>query len=370
MMKLHVVQAEFGDSLALEFGSAGAVPRFILIDGGPRFTFSRSLHDSLKTLIATPRALEAVILSHVDEDHITGLLDLLAELRRQAANNEEVTLEVRQLWHNSFSRTIDPNGGIQARLKSILSASGAAQQMTLASAAALGIGEGNNLRLAALAMQLPINPNFANDVITVDSAGAPRTFDNLSLRVVGPTQENLDALAVEWEEWLDAHEEAVNSGDPFAMANSDQSIPNLSSIMVLAEADGKTILLTGDGRSDHLLTGLRRAGLLPAAGGSLHVDVLKLPHHGSNRNITKTFFKTVTADQYVASANGKDDNPDLATLIWLVEAARDQSRQVEIVVTNRTLSTKKLLEEYPPNEFGYTLRALPKGERFLTIPVA
>jgi hypothetical protein len=217
---------------------------------------------------------------------------------------------------------------------------------------------------------IPINPGFADDLITVDTAGAPRTFANLSLRVVGPTQENLDALAEEWKAWLDAHEEAIGSGDPFAMANADRSIPNLSSIMVLAEAEGKTILLTGDGRSDHLLTGLRRAGLLPATGGRLEVDVLKLPHHGSNRNMTKTFFRTVTADTYVASANGKDDNPDLATLIWLVEVAKEQGRRAEIVATNRTPSIEQLLEEYPRNEFGYTVRILPRGDAFLTLSLA
>jgi len=370
MMKLHVIQAEFGDSLLLQYGTAAA-PRFILIDGGPKFTFTRSLHDSLKTIIAKPRKLDAVMLSHVDEDHIIGLLDLVAELRHQAANGLDVTLTIAELWHNSFARTVDPGGGIQSRLRTILGASGAAQQMQVASASFLGIGEGNSLRLAALAMGLPINPGFTDDLIIVDTAGAPRNFGNLSLQVVGPTQTNLDELADDWKTWLDTHEdEILSGGDPFAMTNSDQSVPNLSSIMVLAKADGKTILFTGDGRSDHLLTGLRTAGLLPAAGGSLHVDVLKLPHHGSNRNITKAFFKTVTADQYVASANGKDDNPDLTTLIWLVEAAKDQGREVEIIVTNKTLSTTKLLEEYPKDEFGYTLRIMPKTDKFLTLSLA
>jgi len=371
MMKLHVVQAQFGDSLLLEFGTRQA-RRFVLIDGGPPFTFKQALHESLQTLMPTPRILDAVVLSHVDNDHIIGLLDLVAELRRQQADGEPATLEIRELWHNAFSRAIDPNGDLQTRLRSILSVPGAAQQMRLAAEAVTGIGEGNGLRLAALAMSppIPINPDFPGDLIVVDTAGAPRTFGNLTFRVVGPTQANLDALAVEWKKWLDAHEDAIGSGDPFVMANADQSIPNLSSIMVLAEADGKSILLTGDGRSDHLLSGLRTTGLLPPTGGRLHVNVLKLPHHGSNRNVTKTFFKTVTADTYVASANGKNDNPDLATLIWVVEAARADNRQIELAVTNRTLSIDKLLEEYPEDEFGYTVRILPKEDRFMTLTLA
>jgi hypothetical protein len=371
MLKLHVVQAQFGDSLLLEFGTPQA-RRFILIDGGPPLTFKQALHQSMKTLMPAPRVLDAVVLSHVDNDHIIGLLDLVAELRREQVDGEPATFTIRELWHNSFSRAIDPDGDLQARLHSMLSIPGAAQQMTLAGEAVTGIGEGNSLRLAALAMvpPIPLNPDFPDDLVMVDTAGEPRAFGNVTFKVVGPTQENLDALAAEWQEWLDTHEGAIASGDPFVMANADQSVPNLSSIMVLVEADGKSILLTGDGRSDHLLSGLRKTGLLPPTGGRLHVDVLKLPHHGSDRNITKTFFKTVTADTYVVSANGKNDNPDLATLIWLVEAARDQDRQVELVVTNHTPSIRKLLEEYPQDEFGYTLQVLPKNKSFITVTVA
>lgn len=57
--------------------------------------------------------------------------------------------------------------------------------------------------------------------------------------------------------------------------------------------------------------------------GRAHFDVIKAPHHGSDRNIKKTFFRKVTADRHILSANGRDGNPDLATLIWLVEAAKD-----------------------------------------------
>ena len=68
--------------------------------------------------------------------------------------------------------------------------------------------------------------------------------------------------------------------------------------------------------------GSRPSGLLDAE-GTFHVDVLKVMHHGSDRNATKTFFKRVTADTYVLSANGNPDNPDLATLIWIVESAKN-----------------------------------------------
>jgi beta-lactamase superfamily II metal-dependent hydrolase len=78
-------------------------------------------------------------------------------------------------------------------------------------------------------------------------------------------------------------------------------------------AAGQRMLLTGDGLADDILEGLKEAGLLKE-GGTLHVNILKLPHHGSIRNVTEEFLRTVTADHYVISANGKYDNPDLDTL--------------------------------------------------------
>jgi hypothetical protein len=59
----------------------------------------------------------------------------------------------------------------------------------------------------------------------------------------------------------------------------------------------------GDALGDHILDGLEKGGHL--VDGKMHLDVLKLPHHGSERNITPTFFKNITADVYLASANGR-----------------------------------------------------------------
>src|SRR6185436_4489252 len=101
----------------------------------------------------------------------------------------------------------------------------------------------------------------------------------------------------------------------------DTSVHNLSSIVVLVESQGKRILLTGDGRGDHTLEGLKAAKLLK--GGQLKVDVLKMPHHGSIRNVDKDYFETIVARHYVVSADGKFDNPDVATLKVLSAARKD-----------------------------------------------
>ncbi len=53
----------------------------------------------------------------------------------------------------------------------------------------------------------------------------------------------------------------------------------------------------------------------------LHVDLLKLPHHGSDRNVTPAFFEQVHADHYVVSADGvAHHHPHEDALRWLVES--------------------------------------------------
>jgi hypothetical protein len=95
-----------------------------------------------------------------------------------------------------------------------------------------------------------------------------------------------------------------------------------------------------------------------------------MPHHGSARNATRKFFTQVTADTYVISANGKHDNPDLATLIWLVEAAEEQGRVIDIFVTNETESTASLLANYPPDDYGYTLTAMSRDRDAMILELA
>lgn len=365
MFTLHAIQAEFGDCLLLEYGTA-ASPRFILVDGGPPHTFP----DHLSAVLAqkTGGALERVILSHVDADHIAGLLELFAELRRQRGDGEAELVTLGGLWHNSFASTLDPQGVIAPRLAGLLAVNGMAAAMDHTAISVLGIGEGNRLRQSALLHQVPLNADLPDPII-VDSAQQAVTFDNLTLTVVGPTQANLDALREKWQEWLDEHEAAVASGDPVVMANSDTSVPNLSSICVIAEADGRTALLTGDARSDFLYEGLKAKGVLDQL-GRVHFDLLKVPHHGSDRNITRWFFEHVTADRYVISANGKHGNPDLPTLLWLVDAAVAGQRQVEIIVTNETDSTRELRQVRPPAASGYTLTILPAGSDSIAVQLA
>lgn len=382
MLKLHAVQAHEGDCFILEH-EHGNKARFVLVDGGPKNTFDPHLARALEKIVAPKGgALDLVVLSHVDGDHVTGLLDLMVEQRSAKEHGEPQPLsKMRELWHNSFDvvaagtdivpRFRDVMGLMNALKNAQGSALAGTRRRHVADAlrAFTAIPEGHRLAREARLQKIPRNKSFgdASIVATGNVKNDTRKVSGLSVRVVGPTQANLQALRAQWEAWLAVQEEAARSANLLAM--SDTSVPNLSSIQLLVEKSGIRLLMTGDGRGDHLLDALAEGKLLDAQGG-IDVDVLKVPHHGSDRNVTLGFFERVRAKTYVISANGKDGNPDFPTLKWILAAAQKQNRRIRLVATNRTPSLDKLEKEKPPSHNGYTLRVRAKAKSWLTIDLA
>jgi hypothetical protein len=52
---------------------------------------------------------------------------------------------------------------------------------------------------------------------------------------------------------------------------------------------------------------------------------LKVPHHGSSRNMEPIFFERLPADHYVFSGNGEHGNPERETLEMLLEGRGDDA---------------------------------------------
>jgi hypothetical protein len=98
---------------------------------------------------------------------------------------------------------------------------------------------------------------------------------------------------------------------------------------VLAEAEGKRILLTGDARGDRIIEGLELVGLL-TPGGTMEVDILKMPHHGSARNMEASFLQRVRGKHYVFSGNGENGNPERGTLEMLRQGRPDGPYEIHL----------------------------------------
>jgi hypothetical protein len=87
-----------------------------------------------------------------------------------------------------------------------------------------------------------------------------------------------------------------------------------------------------------VMRGLQDAGVL--TGATAHFDVLKVPHHGSDRNVTVDFFRRLPADHYIVSGNGKHGNPELETLRMLAEARGAAPYTVHFTLPRRRAATR------------------------------
>ena len=134
--------------------------------------------------------------------------------------------------------------------------------------------------------------------------------------------------------------------------------PNLASLMFLVREGQKTMLLTGDGHCDDILDGLDNAKLL-RPDGTLHVNLLKVPHHGSEHNTSVAFTKAITADKYVFCGNGAHENPDLDVVQAYIDSrigkASQRSSNPEV---NRRF--RLIFNYHPDNETGSREKHLRK----------
>lgn len=361
MMQLYVIQARFGDCFLLEYGEADN-PSFMLIDGGPKDTYTNFLALALQELMKGHTTIEDVVISHVDNDHIVGVLDLLTDLQKQQeATGRQPFLSIGQLWFNSFSNTIGTKD-IESRIGKINRVAAINKvRMNTMSMALNGMREGSQVLKRTAKLKIPVNKEAPNGFYLAAKSNPVIKRGDLEITVAGPTQVNLQKLQVEWEEWVQKNEQQIAAGKytrEVAMA-MDRSVPNLSSIVLHIKAGDKTLLLTGDCRTDHLQQGLIETGLSPD--GKLHVDILKVPHHGSMRNSKQRFFSEVTAETYIISADGTNDNPDEEVLCWIVEAAKATDRKIKIVLTNETPSAAALRNKYKPAEWGYEIEVMKGG---------
>ncbi len=91
-----------GDALILHYGTA-AKPRYAVIDGGPRGAWKASLRPRLQALRTGNEAvpLKWMLLSHVDEDHVFGLIELLKEIEDVLPNPTAATAFPAALIHNT-----------------------------------------------------------------------------------------------------------------------------------------------------------------------------------------------------------------------------------------------------------------------------
>ena len=331
MFALEALRAKHGDALLLHYGSKKA-PKLAVIDAGPGGVYADAVRPRLMQIreergLGEDEALEIelMMVSHLDADHITGILELMRKLRDLEEAQKPLPWTIKRFWHNAFSdltnddletASVETAGLSTASLGDFLGLEGSS---ILAS-----VGQGRELRDLVKFFNLDGNDPFKSIVRFPHKKNPVKFGKELELTVVGPDEKNLKILQEDWNKKVKEllKKEMDKKAKAELAAYVDKSVYNLSSIVVLAKADKKTMLLTGDARGDYTLDALRNAGLLKK-GKPMQLDLLKLPHHGSDRNVDQDYFDNLQATHYVISADGKYTNPDVPTLEMIVKSRDD-----------------------------------------------
>jgi metal-dependent hydrolase (beta-lactamase superfamily II) len=363
VIRLHIVQAKYGDCFILE-SKIGKKSTNILIDGGPYQTFESHLRPALQKLLLNGK-LDLIILSHIDNDHVMGLLDLLRAIKNQRDAGTKELVKVEKIWHNSLVDLLQFHEEPSKLLKDYFPTLNMVKRNEINKSLVMkGFQEGSDLAKFAKLLKIPLNPEFDKLIVINDKIISIHLGD-ITLHILGPLKKNVDKLQKEWKKWSKEKTSEFLSG---LVQILDKSIPNLASITFLVETENMKILFTGDGLGQDIVDVLAKNKMLDS-NGKFYVDILKVPHHGSDRNTTQEFFNTMTAEYYVISANGRDDNPSLDTVRWIIESESSDKKVKKIIFTNMTPKVKKVLQKYDQNKFSYESIVLEKKSDFLTIKI-
>jgi ribonuclease BN (tRNA processing enzyme) len=302
-MKIKILRAFNGDAILISFKDKENKNRNILIDGGTRGTYeyndkrtrkpvSGNLKLSLEEIKQKGEKIDLLILTHVDNDHIDGIVKWFEE-------DEEAHSLIGKTWFNS-GRLIAELFGEQENEEFLI-------PMFITEGTDTGIKQG-------VLVENFIEEHSIWDRRIIKDKTELFEFD-IRIRIISPSIENLEMLLEKWEEeepdTLTAGKENdyqislkdLIEKDKF---REDNSVHNGSSIAFILTYESKNLLLLGDAYPSTLINGLKYFGY--SAESPLKAELVKVSHHGSKANTSYELLSLIDCDKFIISTNGRSHN--------------------------------------------------------------
>lgn len=328
----------------------------ILIDGGTSQTYKIFLRSRLLELSRQEKKIDLLIVTHIDNDHIGGIISLFKE---NGSFEEAKIIRVEEVWHNSYRHLQIPKDNIVGfREKEILGSilsnmssldnvhmQGNKQEISALQGTTLaGLLYKGGYKWNCLYNEKAINCEFKSDIYI---------GDNCYIKVLSPNIESLNKLMVDWKVELmkskidfqfsddaifdDAYEyylrylneincieeevsnsiEEVVSIDNLIKVNnrSDKKPTNNSSITFQLNCDDKRLLFLGDINIEKI----NYDQLVEK------FDLIKMPHHASTNNIDYYFLRNFKSRHYLISTDGRKHNhPDIDVIAKIMASGTEE----------------------------------------------
>ena len=175
MLRFEMLAADHGDALLLEYGPGRRIRYRILIDAGPETPTPRSVPrlGKIRRNRSGRRTLNLLVISHVDADHIEGVIKLLQD--------KDLAIDPRDVWFNDWNH-LEPLVAGETPTH-------------------LGPEQGEFLGALLEAQERPWNLAFDRATVVVPPSGSltTRRIGGMRLTVVSPTVDTLISLREKWK---------------------------------------------------------------------------------------------------------------------------------------------------------------------------
>lgn len=338
MIEIKSYPAKNGDAFLVR-ASDGSFT--MLVDGGYAETFNIHLEPDLKRLAVNGGVLDFVIATHVDADHISGLLPFF---RRNGRADAPEIIPVGEVLHNSLRSLVSRLTGHTALRPDDLAILQEIRQLGFPAPAAPHADQEISARQGACLSDLlrknGYQWNTGDGTRPIGRDGLSSfTFPGGSITILGPNNDRLLALKNWWiselrrtgfvgsvaelddifeilcaRETAAAASRTISSSDDLSSAHlPDDSVTNGSSISMILEVGRIRILFLGDAWAADVVAELKSHKV------SLFAAV-KISHHGSARNTSPELLDLIDAAHWFISTDGNGHgHPDFAVLKAIVD---------------------------------------------------
>lgn len=325
--KLKILPAYKGDSILLTYGDKETN---ILIDTGTKTTYTKG---ALKKLIIEHDNIDLLILTHLDEDHIGGIIKYFEDKNRKQSVFKKVWFNTHSCIGEFLNTQIDESKCISISDSDNLEMS-FKQGLTLESMLE-SCGILTNRLIKAL------------DVIFLNEA---------KLTILSPEIKDLANLHAKWE--IEKNEDLnMSYSNDYNLSIDDlvkneytdtNSIQNKSSIAFMIEYSTHSVLFMADASPTIIENSLRNLGY--HEDNILKLSVLKLAHHGSKNCFSPSLLRIINCDKYIISTDNSNGLPSKESLSRIITS---QARNVKFYFNYKNDSIKSIFSEKEMDIYGF-----------------
>jgi len=259
----------------------------ILIDGGVLSTYQ----DEISYRLDDIDKLDLVVVTHIDNDHICGVMELL--------NDKYNSPKIKKFWFNMASKEMMFNSNSNNEI---------------------GQGQGSLFTHFISKLQIPymnniyLDENQKNNIFYISS--------DIKITLLSPFEKDLEKLREKWnnnEVLRDCNGRNVEIGGTNRPVDRrelnklydikfglETSSTNKTSIAFILEYEDKKFLLLADADIRVVNNQLKKLGY--SKSNKLSVEFVKLSHHGSKKNINSEFLDLIETDTFMTLTDGTHPN--------------------------------------------------------------